>query len=120
MIWHFFAKDESDRLFVFCDGFDVDFYEGFQEQLTHNEFYKYILTNDLNGMKRYDSFFILYEKNDDYNLEDCINNAYDRFRNNNRIFNKFPIHVLKNEYWYAIKDDDMIMEPTGKKQLMEF
>ena len=28
--------------------------------------------------------------------------------------------VLKNEYWYAIKDDDMIMEPTGKKQLMEF
>lgn len=114
MSWKMFGKDEDNYLILCFDGhFEDGFYVGFNRQLEHNnKLYISLLQDyDEKNYKVYTNYSRCYVKNENYNLEDCIKDFI--IYKKRRVFDKFPIYILKNDYWYIIEDEEFILKPTG-------
>lgn len=107
------GHDTSDFLMLFFDTGFKNFYEDFKNRV---RYYDGIYDNILKDPKNVRSDWAkLYYKNELYNLEKSILDYY-----NENIFSKksywtmlnFPIYIIKNDWWYIIKDDEFIMEKT--------
>lgn len=105
-----FGRDNPESLILCWDGGSVfednGFYIAFNK-LNRNNMYQHFLMNKYYSNSNH---FKIYQKNDDYNLEDCI---VDFLIKVNKPDINFPYYILKNDYWYIIKNNEFILEFTG-------